>query len=84
MCRFSSQILIKMKIKDVANNLCNYDTRNLDGVITYLTEEEIKEEGLTAKAKENCACDNCFYGRTPLAEYIIKLKSEISSTIALS
>jgi len=73
-----------MKIKDVANKLCNYDTRNPDGVITYLTEEEIKEEGLTTKAKDDCACDNCFYGRTPLAEYIIKLKSEINAVIVVS
>lgn len=73
-----------MKMKDIASRLCNYDTRNPDGVITYLTEDEIKEEGLTTKAKDNCACDNCFYGRTVLAEYIIKLKSELNSTISLS
>ena len=73
-----------MKIKDVAINLCNYDTRNPEGVISYLTEEEIKEEGLTTKAKDDCACDNCFYGRTKLAEYIIKLKDEINSVIVVS
>jgi hypothetical protein len=70
-------------MKDIANKLCNYDTRNPDGVITYLTKEEIEEEGLTTKAKDDCACDNCFYGRTPLAKYIIKLKSELNSTIRL-
>ena len=73
-----------MKMKDIASRLCNYDIRNPDGVITYLTEDEIKEEGLTTKAKDNCACDNCFYGRTVLAEYIIKLKSELNLTISLS
>lgn len=64
-----------MKIEDVLTNLCYYDTRNPDGVIPYLTEEEIKEEGLTAKAKDDCSCDNCFYGRAKLAEYIIKLQT---------
>lgn len=64
-----------------ASNLCNYDTRNPDGVISYLTKEEIEEEGLTTKAKDNCACDNCFYGRTELAECIIKLKNRINALI---
>lgn len=73
-----------MKIEDVLTNLCDYDTRNPDGVISYLTEEDIKEEGLTAKARDNCFCDNCFYGRTKLAEYIIKLKDEINSVINVS
>jgi len=71
---FSSQILNEMKIEDVLTNLCYYDTRNPDGVISYLTEEDIEEEGLAAKAKDDCFCDNCFYGRTKLAEYIIKLQ----------
>lgn len=65
-----------MKIEDVASNLCHYDTRNPDGVISYLTEDEIKEEGLTTKAKDDCFCDNCHYGRTKLAEHIIKLNDE--------
>ena len=67
-----------MKIKDVATNLCNYDTRNPNGAISYLTKEEIEEEGLTTKANDDCACDNCFYGRTELAEYIIKLKGQLN------
>jgi len=63
-----------MKVKEIASNLCNYDTRNPDGVITYLTKEEIEEEGLTTKSKDDCHCDNCFYGRTELAEYILKIR----------
>lgn len=72
-----------MKMKYIASRLCNYDTRNPDGVITYLTKEEIRDEGLTTKAKEDCCCDNCFYGRTQLAEYIVKLKGQLNSTIAI-
>lgn len=64
-----------MKIKDIATNLCNYDTRNPNGVKSYMTKEEIKEEGYTATPKHNCSCDNCFYGRTKLALYILKLRA---------
>ena len=35
-------------------------------------------------AKKDCHCDNCFYGRTKLAEYIIKLKGQLNSTIVIS
>ena len=61
-----------MKTTEIKENLCNYDTRNPNGVITYLDEQELKEEGLTDKAKENCSCDSCFYGRTKLAEELLK------------
>ena len=40
-----------------------------------MTEEEIKEEGYTATSKHDCYCDNCFYGRTKLALYILKLRN---------
>ena len=73
-----------MKIKEISSNLCNYDTRNPEGVVTYLTEEEIKEEELTSKSKDNCKCDNCFYGRTKLAEYILKIKSDLNSLVDIS
>jgi len=56
--------------------LCNFDTRNPDGVISYLTNEEIDEECLTTKSKDGCSCDNCFYGRTELAELLIISKVE--------
>ncbi len=62
-----------MKISEIASKLCYYDTRNPDGVKSYMTEEEIKEEGYTATSKHDCYCDNCFYGRTKLALYILKL-----------
>jgi len=61
-----------MTTSEIKENLCHYDNRNPNGVITYLDEQELKEEGLTGKAKENCACDNCFYGRTQLAEELLK------------
>lgn len=63
-----------MKMSEIASNLCYYDTRNPDGVKNTMTEEEIKEEGYTSTPKHNCSCDNCFYGRTKLALYILRLK----------
>lgn len=63
----------------IYSKLCYYDTRNPEGIIAFLTTEEIQEEGLTTKAKNNCYCENCFYGRTQLAEYIIKLKKELNN-----
>lgn len=66
-----------MNIQEIASNLCYYDTRNPNGVKSYMTQEELKEEGCTATSKYDCSCDNCFYGRTKLALYILKLKNFI-------
>ena len=63
-----------MKVAEIASKLCYYDLRNPDGIKDNLTAEEIKEEGYAAVSKTDCSCDNCFYGRTKLAEYILKLK----------
>ena len=62
----------KLSLSEVRTMLCYYDTRNPSGAVSYYSEEEIQEEGLTEKAKENCYCDNCFSGKTRLAEYIIE------------
>jgi hypothetical protein len=66
-----------MTIKEVSTRLCYYDLRNPDGIKEAMSEEEIKELELTTKARKNCNCDNCFYGRTKLAEEIIKLRCPI-------
>jgi len=62
-----------MTKEEITLKLCSYDTRNPDGVKSYMTEEEIKEEGYTETSKQDCGCDNCYYGRTKLALYILKL-----------
>jgi hypothetical protein len=66
-----------MEKEEVLSNLCCYDKRNPD---CSLDDEEIKEreeklakEAIRRKRDERCFCDNCFYGRTELAEYILKL-----------
>ena len=47
----------------IESSLCYYDSRNPYG---RRSEEEIKPE--------DCHCDNCFYGRTELAEEILRLR----------
>lgn len=57
----------------IYSKLCYYDTRNPKGVISDSTEQEIVEAGYTTEPKQNCTCDNCFYGRTELAMYILEM-----------
>lgn len=61
------------------SNLCYYDLRNPDGIFSYAEythdKEEIKLFG--NYAKENCSCENCFYGRTKLTEQLLKLANFI-------
>lgn len=64
------------RIKEIKEKLCYYDTRNPDNVAIYrMTEEKIKEEGYGEHRKNDCYCDNCFYGRTELAEELLKYVS---------
>lgn len=63
-----------MKMKDIASNLCYYDKRNPDNNLDIMDLDDNEIE----VAKKDCHCDNCFYGRTKLAEYIIKLKGQLN------
>jgi len=61
-----------MKLKDddikyIAECLCVYDLRNPDNTIFA---EDI-EDGTYTGPKKDCKCDNCFYGRTRLANLLI-------------
>lgn len=53
-----------MNIEEIKLNLCYWDSRNPNGV--GVDDEDLKE-------RIECHCDNCFYGRTQLAEELIKL-----------
>jgi hypothetical protein len=60
--------------------LCYYDKRNPDFQIKEeygYDEEEVKATGNFAK--NNCACDNCFYGRSKLTEQLIKIQELLTS-----
>jgi hypothetical protein len=63
--------------------LCYYDARNSNNVLSPLQEGELiensyQEEGIDFAAK-GCMCDNCFYGRTKLATQIIKAATKVYS-----
>jgi hypothetical protein len=70
-----------MEKREMLSKLCYYDKRNPD---CNLTNKELKEhkERVTRLAKEancdeTCYCDNCFYGRTKLAEELLKTKKQV-------
>jgi len=61
-----------MDIKKVYDNLCVYDKRNefYQDTASYTSKEDIP------KARDNCHCDNCFYGRDELALEILRLRGD--------
>ena len=74
---YAPLILETMTEQEIKEKLCYYDLRNPDNVNSYglLDAEEIKEEGYGNHKKEDCSCDNCFYGRTKMAEELLKYVS---------
>lgn len=64
-----------MELNKILENLCYYDKRNPD---CTMDEEDIEER---KQRKPKCSCDNCYYGRTELAEEIIQLKEILNETI---
>jgi len=58
-----------MDIETNKENLCYYDTRN-----PYFHPEIAKPD------KPVCYCDNCFYGRTELANEILNLRNNNESS----
>lgn len=50
---------------EINSNLCYFDERNEYNSIEV--DDDKRDE------HERCYCDNCFYGRTELAEELIKL-----------
>lgn len=51
-----------MTKQEIYENLCNYDKRN-----PYYDTDYIETP------RQNCYCDNCFYGRDKLAIEILRL-----------
>jgi hypothetical protein len=65
-----------MTNEEILQSLCYYDSRNPD---CTLDDEEIEvykakllRDSKKLGYKKTCSCDNCFYGRTKLAEELIK------------
>jgi hypothetical protein len=64
---------VMLTLDEIKEELCYYDLRNPDVVGTYgMTKEELKEDGYGNHAKKDCSCDNCFYGRTKMAEELLR------------
>lgn len=57
-----------MRKEEVFKNLCSYDSRNPD----YMYFPEDGDE--IPVPRNDCACDNCFYGRDKLAMEIMRLQ----------
>ena len=86
-----------MELNKILENLCCYDRRNPDCCLDEedLKEHEenrkikdaralknLKSKGVKiTEYKSSCSCDNCFYGRTELAEEILKLKNIQNETV---
>jgi hypothetical protein len=67
-----------MTINEIKSKLCYYDRRNPDFMITEefgYDKEDIDTTG--DFPRKDCACDNCFYGRTKLAEELLLLYNKI-------
>jgi len=58
-----------MELNEIYSQLCCYDKRNPD----YLQDDDFDWV-----PRDNCFCDNCFYGRDKLALYIIKIKKDMT------
>jgi hypothetical protein len=56
-----------MDEQEIKANLCVYDSRNPD---SHDLREVLGND--IPKKEKGCACDNCFYGRTYLAEELLK------------
>lgn len=63
-----------MTQEEILSNLCYYDSRNPDGVLSDVDEDgQVNTMDYVSGGDGSCYCDNCFYGRTKLAEYILTL-----------
>jgi hypothetical protein len=55
-----------LTLEEIKGNLCYYDAENPNNNLDCYDDEEERP-----KPRENCHCDNCFYGRDKLARYIL-------------
>lgn len=59
-----------MTLSEIKERLCAYDVRN-PNLIPFFNDEKIQAYKKN-KEQGKCHCDNCFYGRTKLAEELLK------------
>jgi hypothetical protein len=58
------------KTEQLKTNLCVYDLRNPDNLL--------EDSDATRPYGTPCYCDNCFYGRTELADELIHHREQIA------
>lgn len=63
-----------MEKNKVLENLCYYNIRNPNNIL------QMSDEIGHVKPQLDCYCNNCFYGRTKLAEYILELLDKKETT----
>lgn len=63
-----------MTLDEVYMNLCTKDIRHPDHHDLYDDDDE------PPIPRQDCYCNNCFYGRDPLAVYILELLGESTPT----
>lgn len=61
-------------------NLCYYDTRNPNGALD-VDVIAAHQNSLRSGRILKCHCDNCFYGRTELAEELLRLSIKGASSL---
>lgn len=64
-----------MTEQEILSELCYYDKRNPDCTADDEAIEDYNKRLL--KRGNTCSCDNCFYGRTKMAEYILDLRESV-------
>lgn len=62
-----------MSITEIYESLCHYDKRNPSGT---QDDDEVADHKQSLLKDKRCFCDNCFYGRTKLAEELLKYLPE--------
>ncbi len=64
-----------MELKEILSYLCYYDIRNTESPCSEEDREyrlkEIERFNKTGKVYQ-CSCDDCFYGRSKLANELLK------------
>jgi len=66
-----------MNQQEILEELCYYDKRNPDCRMDADDIEDYKSRLL--KRGKTCSCDNCFYGRTKMAEHILAIQGTQTS-----
>lgn len=61
-----------MTYNEILERLCTYDLRNPEGIISFYLDQEDIDEEIKYPERINCGCDNCYYGRTLLANELLK------------